>query len=154
MAWLRVKLAAGRFMLRNRLHRRAALACAIVLTCGKALMVAVIAQGAPRTTDPSFSQAQVARGEERFKQSCAACHTTAEMTGESFTSRWKGQTAGDIFKFISGSMPEGAAGSLSAGDYAAVVAYFLSQSGFQAGEQDLPSEAAALDRIRIEAPSK
>lgn len=101
-----------------------------------------------------FSAAQAARGEEKFKEVCAACHNIDEMAGARFRSSWADQTAGDIFDFLSNAMPQGDPGSLTPEEYRNIIAFFLSRSGYPAGERELPSDAAELSKLRIVALPK
>ena len=105
--------------------------------------------------DGVFTSRQASRGEQRFRQVCAACHTTNEFRGGRFRIRWVGQTAGDIFDLVSTMMPEGNPGSLSPEDYANLLAYFLRLNGYPAGEEPLPADVSALKNVRIEeAPAR
>ena len=105
--------------------------------------------------DGVFTSGQASRGEQRFGQVCAACHSTNEFRGGRFRIKWVGQTAGDIFNLVSTTMPEGDPGSLSLEDYANLLAYFLSLNGYPAGEEPLPADVSALQNIRIEqAPTR
>ena len=105
--------------------------------------------------DGVFTSGQASRGEQRFRQVCAACHSTNEFRGGRFRIRWVGQTAGDIFELVSTMMPEGDPGSLSQEDYANLLAYFLSLNGYPAGEEPLPADVSTLRNVRIEeAPAR
>ena len=105
--------------------------------------------------DGVFTSGQASRGEQRFRQVCAACHSTNEFRGGRFRIRWVGQPAGDIFELVSTMMPEGNPGSLSPEDYANLLAYFLSLNGYPAGEEPLPADVSALRNVRIEeAPAR
>jgi len=100
-----------------------------------------------------FSAAQASRGEQTFRQVCAACHDTGEFSGGRFRLTWVGQTAGDLFDTIATLMPEGDPGSLRPAEYAAVVAYLLQLNGYPAGEADLPASMQDLRGMEIvEAP--
>ena len=102
-----------------------------------------------------FTSRQASRGEQRFRQVCAACHSTNEFRGGRFRIRWVGQTAGDIFELVSTMMPEGDPGSLSPEDYVNLLAYFLRLNEYPAGEEPLPAALSALQNIRIEqAPTR
>ena len=81
---------------------------------------------------------------------CAACHSTSEFSGGRFKVRWVGLTAGDIFEFVSTTMPESNPGSLRPEDYATLLAYVLSLNGYPAGEEPLPAVVSALQNVRIE----
>ncbi|MDF0546435.1 PQQ-binding-like beta-propeller repeat protein [Sphingobium sp. H39-3-25] len=101
-----------------------------------------------------FTAAQVARGQEVFKQSCAACHKISDQSGVAFHARWGNGTAAALFNFVSGAMPENAPGSLPKGDYAAVMAYMMRESGFQAGPTELPADSDALEKIKLRQPTR
>ena len=112
-------------------------------------------QGATsRSPAGTFSTQQAANGEKMFKQVCSPCHNTDQMTGSKFRSRWADETVGDVFDFISSAMPEGNPGSLSAEEYSSIVAFFLRESGYEAGTSDLPATLEPLKALRIEAPLK
>ena len=49
-----------------------------------------------------------------------------------------------VYEFISTMMPDGDPGSLTANEYAAVIAYFLRQNQYPEGGAELPADAAAL----------
>lgn len=101
-----------------------------------------------------FSSAQAARGEETFKAVCSACHNIDEMAGSRFRASWADQTAGDLFDFLSNAMPQGDPGSLTPAEYRNIIAFFLSRSGYPAGERELPTERAELSKLRIVALPK
>ncbi len=105
--------------------------------------------------DGVFTSGQASRGEQRFRQVCAACHSTNEFRGGRFRIKWVGQTAGDFFDLVSTTMPDGDPGSLSPEDYANLLAYILSLNGYPAGQEPLPADVSALRNIRIEeAPAR
>jgi quinohemoprotein ethanol dehydrogenase len=101
-----------------------------------------------------FTVAQAARGEQHFNRVCASCHTVAEQAGASFASRWGSGTLADVFTLIATTMPQGQPGSLSADEYASVVAFLLQRSGYAAGATELPGNAAALQAMRVSALPK
>ncbi len=109
----------------------------------------------PRTIlDRVFSVAQAERGEQRFKQSCSSCHRADEFAGSAFSERWEAQTLGDLFAYISDSMPADDPGALKPEEYANVIAFFLGQNGYPVGTDDLPADAAVLKQIGIVANPK
>ena len=110
-------------------------------------------QSGGSVADGVFSEAQASRGEQTFRQVCAACHDTGEFSGGRFRLTWVGQTAGDLFDIISTLMPEGDPGSLRPAEYAAVVAYLLRLNDYPAGEAELPASLRELRGMEIvEAP--
>lgn len=105
---------------------------------------------APRTIlDRVYSVAQAERGQTRFKQSCGSCHAVSEFAEPEFSARWEGQSLGEVFGFISSSMPEGSPGSLKPEDYASILAFALSNGGFPVGNDDLPAQKDILNQIGI-----
>ena len=100
-----------------------------------------------------FTAAQAARGERTFDEVCAGCHDTGEFAGARFRLGWVDRSVGELFDIISTLMPEGDPGSLSPGEYAAVVAFLLQLNGYPAGETPLPTNLSALQELEIvEAP--
>ncbi len=65
--------------------------------------------------------------------------------------RWSDKTMGDLFERIRATMPKNKPGSLSAEANADITAYILSMNRFPAGTTELPGDAAALRRIRVDA---
>jgi mono/diheme cytochrome c family protein len=100
-----------------------------------------------------FTVAQAARGERIFDEVCAGCHDSGEFSGARFRLGWVDRTVGELFDIISTLMPEGDPGSLSPGEYAALVAYLLQLNGYPAGETPLPANLSRLQELEIvEAP--
>ena len=92
-----------------------------------------------------FTSAQAARGEQRFKQACATCHSIEEQAG-SLRSKWGNGTLRDLFTAISTTMPQNNPGSLSPEDYASILAFYLQQSGHSPGSTDLPGDLCGAAR--------
>jgi alcohol dehydrogenase (cytochrome c) len=104
----------------------------------------------PKTIlDRVFSEAQADRGEQRFKISCSSCHQADEFVEPVFSARWEGQSVGDLYEFISTSMPENDPGGLKPDEYASVIAFFLGQNGYPVGRDELPADLATLKQIGI-----
>ena len=114
----------------------------------------VAAQDAASVTGGVFTPDQADRGRRQFQISCDSCHTVAEHTKQNFESKWSGQTVGDMFDLISNTMPENDPGSLKPEEYASVVAFFLSESGYPGGAKELPTDLESLKKIRIEPITK
>jgi mono/diheme cytochrome c family protein len=102
--------------------------------------------------DGVFTAEQAARGRQTFQRVCASCHTVAEHTGRRFAAKWADSTLGEMFDVIRTTMPDGNPGSLAPDEYASVIAFMLKESGYPEGELELPSDAAALTKVRIEPP--
>ena len=100
--------------------------------------------------DGVFTSAQASRGQAQFTQTCMTCHTVAQHTGRTFVIKWAGTTLDELFELISTTMPEVDPGSLKPEQYASIVAFFLKESGYPEGQRELPADAAALKKIRVE----
>ncbi|MGE3510990.1 MAG: c-type cytochrome [Vicinamibacterales bacterium] len=121
----------------------------IAIAIGASRWPAFAAGQAEPSLDGAYSAAQAARGEATFKDACTACHNIDDMAGERFRASWKDQSAGDLLEFLANAMPQGDPGSLTADEYVSIIAYFLSRSGYVAGERDLPADKTELARLRI-----
>jgi mono/diheme cytochrome c family protein len=109
----------------------------------------------PQPQDPKsildriFSVAQAERGETRFKVSCSSCHTVDEFAGGSFAERWSGQTMGEVFEYVSTTMPQNDPGGLKPEEYASVLAYILRMNAYPVGSDDMPADKDALAKFQI-----
>jgi mono/diheme cytochrome c family protein len=100
--------------------------------------------------DGVFTSDQAVRGAQRFERICSSCHTPNEMTGRKFAVKWEGMSLGELYEIVYSTMPASAPGSLTAEEYSSVLAFFLRESGYPEGQQELPADAAELKKIRIE----
>ena len=114
----------------------------LVLVTASSLASRPLAQDAPSTgssvLDGVFTSSQAARGRQQFQQTCTSCHSTGEHTGQKFAEKWQGTTIGDLFDLVSTTMPEADPGSLKPEEYASILAFFLSESGYKNGEKEVP----------------
>ncbi len=109
------------------------------------------ARGAAATTTTRsgvYTAAQANRGEQTYMASCVSCHPPATYKGAVFLN-WHGRTVSELFEFLTEQMPKSEPGSLAPKEYAQVIAYLLKLNGMPAGRTELPSDAAALQRITI-----
>jgi mono/diheme cytochrome c family protein len=81
-----------------------------------------------------FTVAQAARGEKVFAAQCATCHARKDLSSPDFHLKWNGRTVFDLFERLQSTMPESDPGSLSAAEYADVVAYLMKLNGMPAGK--------------------
>lgn len=123
----------------------AGLAIAAALAAGDP----IVAGGQSTVLDGVYSKAQAERGGQKFKEVCAACHNIDEMSGNRFRSSWADQSLGDLFDFVTNAMPQGDPGSLTPEEYASVIAFFLSQSGYPAGATDLAATKDDLSKLKV-----
>lgn len=102
-----------------------------------------------RPVSGSFSADQVARGENVFRASCAACHEPTFHAGEQFRFAWHGRTLYDYFKVVKSTMPEDNPAGLPDDDYLRVIAYIMKLNGYAPGADSLRADTLHLKRIRI-----
>jgi mono/diheme cytochrome c family protein len=108
--------------------------------------------------DGVYTQAQAARGQALYVQSCAACHgdqlsggeIAPALAGGEFMSNWNGQTVGQLFDRTRTSMPPAAPGKVARDAKVDIVAYILSFNKFPAGDKELPGQTATMSTIRID----
>jgi mono/diheme cytochrome c family protein len=104
-----------------------------------------------------YTEEQRLRGEAVYASSCVRCHgeelerddAIPELVGENFLHRWSRKRAGNLFAFMKQEMPPKAEDRLTPAEYADVLAYLLSKNQAPVGEQELPSNFAALQAIRM-----
>ncbi len=100
--------------------------------------------------DGVFTATQATQGEQRYAASCSVCHNVSEHTGPALRNKWAGRSLDDIFALIATTMPDNNPGSLSADEYASIVAFFLRQTGYSPGALALPADRAVLQKLKIE----
>jgi mono/diheme cytochrome c family protein len=100
---------------------------------GKTVSGNVIAKSV--TSTPGFyTAAQATRGEKVFAAQCVTCHARKDLSSPDFHLKWNGRTVFDLFERLQSTMPESDPGSLSAEEYADVVAYLMKLNGMPAGK--------------------
>jgi quinoprotein glucose dehydrogenase len=110
--------------------------------------------------DGVYTEAQAKRGKEAYDYSCATCHgpdlegdpgrDVPTLYGEDFVGEWTKHTVKDLFDLARKAMPKDSPGSLRAETYVDIVSFLLQANEFPSGEQELPADTAALDRVAIE----
>lgn len=95
-----------------------------------------------------YTAEQAERGERLFSTVCSACHGGSEFRGPIFALTWMAEPVGHLFEHVSTTMPQDRPGSLSSGEYASILAYFLRVNGREAGELELPANAEILNTLR------
>ena len=131
------------------------IACGLVLS----LALSAYAQAPSSVWDGVYAREQAGRGKSLYGKECASCHGTAldgsgtapPLAGPDFKNNWNGQTADDLFEKMQTSMPADQPGRLSREQNADILAFLLSSNGFPAGQKELPTDAAVLQKIRFEA---
>jgi len=102
--------------------------------------------------DGVFTANQASQGAQLFAQECDTCHDRENYTGANFAAKWGDASLGDVYQDIALAMPPANAGGLTPATYASIVAFFVSESGYPAGNAELPGDATQLRSIAIGAP--
>lgn len=110
------------------------------------------AGAAPADTTPLYSSAQARRGQAVYGRHCVSCHSSEAYTGVAFRRAWGNRPAYELWEQIRTTMPQNAPGTLSAREYADIVAYLLRLNGLPAGPRELPADADALMALVIRVP--
>lgn len=127
------------------------LSCIVVTgTLFSPVVVAVSAQAVARTKsvwDGVYSEEQASRGDEQYKEYCAACHGRAlegqgmapGLVGITFVNAWNGRSVDDLFIRIQATMPLDDPGRLTGPATRDIVAFLLKVNEFPAGNAELPA---------------
>ena len=122
-------------------------------------LILVSAQG-KTTLDGVYTDAQAARGQKVYTDSCSSCHgddlsgggQTPPLSGKEFNSDWNDLSMGDLYDRTHLSMPADKPGSLTPEQTVDVIAYLLKKGTFPSGLADLPTDTAALKAIKFVSP--
>jgi len=129
-----------------------------------ALLVAqaliIVSAQAKTTLDGIYTEAQAARGQKIYAESCSGCHgddlsgsgQAPALTGKDFNMDWIDLAMSDLYDRTSGTMPADKPGTLKPDQAADVIAYLLQKGSFPAGQSELPTDSAALKNIKFVAP--
>ena len=106
--------------------------------------------------DGVYTEAQAMRGKALGAQYCAGCHgldlNSGEpgpwMFGDDFATRYDSHTMAELFRRLN-TMPPDEPGRYGPSAMADLAAFVLWSNNFPVGPRPLPSDEAALARIRI-----
>ena len=132
-------------------------ACAIVCAILAAMAASLGAQASKSVWNGVYSEAQATRGKTLYVNSCAACHQEGlqgadlapALKGDEFLLRWSDRSMFEFVDRVATTMPQDTPGSLNPQENADIVAYVLQVNRFPAGQDELPSDAAAQKAIAI-----
>lgn len=99
-----------------------------------------------------YTAEQATRGEGTFGARCTNCHDPGRFTGNDFVRHWSNQPLAVLYGIMSSTMPEDNPGSLTAQEYADVLAYFLSLNKYPAGVEELKGGEEAMKALQMEPP--
>lgn len=116
----------------------------------------------PSVLDGIYTDAQAARGERVYFDTCAPCHGDllkgaeglgAPLTGPDFLNAWSDKSVGALLDKISIEMPMNTPGSLTPQESADVLAYILRFNRYPAGRVELPTDSAMLQMVMMAQPA-
>jgi mono/diheme cytochrome c family protein len=132
---------------------------ALVATASLLACFALFSRGANAGNGVSISTAQVSAGSKAFAQYCSGCHGASleggagpALSGPNFktlSSKVKA-TVGDVFTYMTTSMPMNAPASLKHDQYVAIMAFILSKNGFHPGAAPLTFSAAIHSKASVD----
>ena len=89
------------------------------------------------------------RGRESYDEVCSECHFLSDFRGPDFEWNWRRQSAWNLYREISETMPENQPGELLPETVADILAYILSLNDYQVGSLDLSTGQAALEGVAL-----
>jgi hypothetical protein len=103
-----------------------------------------------------YTTTQAERGRGLYETHCFECHngdldpknTASRLIGARFMDKWREDSIGNLFHFVSTSMPRNAPATLTEEAYLDVVAFLLQLNALPTGNSDLTKDA--LESIQIE----
>jgi cytochrome c len=154
-------------------HATAAVGTLALVAGAAAAATGQAASAAKRTViDGVYTTEQAKRGREQYRKRCVLCHLdngegqqavpeipgesleregdaeAPPIAGEAFLAKWNGHSVRELFERTS-TMPVGSPASLTPQQYADLVALIFQMNKFPVGQQELPPDRDALDRITI-----
>src|SRR6187549_493740 len=133
-------------------HTRRLLGGILILAC--ATLAAQQSQPARSSASGVYTSEQAATGEKIYVETCAACHgddlagreRAPALTGAAFVDAWSGKDLRQLLDRLE-SMPPTAPKSLSAAEYASILAFVLRSAEMPSGAAALPTDRAQLAGI-------
>jgi mono/diheme cytochrome c family protein len=127
---------------------------------GAAVLSVAVAALAQTASKGVYSKAQAERGAALYANTCARCHgpsmegldVAPPLTGGLFLGNWSGQPVAALAERIRTTMPLDQPGTLGLTASAEITAALLAANGYPAGAADMPTGAAALQALMIDAP--
>lgn len=122
----------------------------MAMTAASALLLASWVQVAPAiagsqpgsTLEGVYTEAQAAKGQAFFRQTCESCHQPSQFTSDDFNRVYGGKPLSRL-DLAMAEMPENNPGTLTEENVGSLIAYILKLNGFPAG--DVPLSGAPDD---------
>jgi hypothetical protein len=108
-----------------------------------------VGQSEKSTRDGVYKKTQADRGGVAFQSTCLSCHGEPKFASD-VLDKMAGTSVAELFDFMSTQMPQDNPGALKPGDYADILACFLSLRGLPAGEAELVPDLEVLKQIKIQ----
>jgi len=144
----------SRKVMANRTSKLGGFSAAVV---GLALLAGSATFAQAQTLDSSsltLNNEQVAAGRKVVGQSCSECHGVTlrgalgpALRDEGFTGNWGGRPLSALHEFTTAAMPPAGPGTLSDEEYLAIMAYILSNNGFEKADDGVAITAENLGEI-------
>src|SRR5215831_5112041 len=130
------------------------------------ILVLIASQAFSQTTPASktvwsgvYNAEQASRGQQEYTARCSRCHgaelqgtQSNGLVGKDFMERWREDSVGSLFEFVSNGMPPANRGGgrplISVPEYLDILSYVFSQNQFPPGPNPLTTEG--LDDILIQ----
>jgi mono/diheme cytochrome c family protein len=134
------------------------LCSALIAAASMAFASATTGAFAQTAEGPSFTAEQVERGRAAYTQNCQDCHGSTLDNGEFggpplkggyFRNHWGSGSVADLAGYAKALMPPDRPGRLSDQTYTDLIAFLLSNNGYAPGSQELPSDAAAQQKMSL-----
>ncbi|MGH7469734.1 MAG: c-type cytochrome [Longimicrobiales bacterium] len=109
----------------------------------------VAAQSDSARSSGAIAAAQAKRGEATFKETCAACHATAQFNTAAFARSWNERPVFELFDQLRSNMPQDNPGGLTRQQYLDVVLYLFKLNGAAEGERELAPDDDVMKSTRI-----
>ena len=106
------------------------------------------------TSSGVYTAAQATKGEETYMNVCVACHPAGTYATAAFREKWDGKPLAELFTQVAENMPKQEPASLTPEEYTQLVAYLLKINDAPSGKDELPADAAALKKFKIEMPKR
>lgn len=100
------------------------------------------------TLEGVYTEAQAARGQAFFRQTCESCHQPSQFMSEDFLRVYGGKPLARL-DLAMAEMPENNPGTLTEDNVATLIAYILKLNGYPAGEVPLSGSPDELRFITL-----
>lgn len=115
---------------------------------------------ADQPTSLSYTAAEADAGQPLYQTHCSAFHgenltdgQAPPLAGDAFQAKWSGKSYLTLFTEVRATMPTTAPASLSATEYANILAYTFRRNAFHPGRQALPTRPREMSLTMLPGPT-